>query len=54
MIKGYAQKRSKERHETLDADYKDVESLKNLDNINTMRCRKHIKNCALQNVQNVI
>jgi len=34
--------------ETLDADYK--ESLNNLDVINTMRCNKHIKNCALQNV----
>ncbi|KYN14453.1 hypothetical protein ALC57_13340, partial [Trachymyrmex cornetzi] len=36
--------------ETLDADYKDIDSLHNLDVINTMRCGKHIKNCALQNV----
>jgi len=36
--------------ETLDADYKDIESLNNLDVINTMRCNKHVKNCALQNV----
>jgi len=36
--------------ETLDADYEDVESLNNLDVINTMRCNKHVKNCALQNV----
>ena len=36
--------------ETLDVDYKDTESLNNLD-INTMRCGKHVKlNCALQNV----
>ncbi|KYN19392.1 hypothetical protein ALC57_08274, partial [Trachymyrmex cornetzi] len=33
--------------ETLDADYKDIDSLHNLD---VMRCGKHIKNCALQNV----
>jgi len=36
--------------ETLDIDSEDVKSLKNLDNINTMRYKKHIKNCALQNV----
>jgi len=36
--------------ETLDADYEDIESLNNLDVINTMRCNKHVKNCALQNV----
>ncbi|KYN10029.1 hypothetical protein ALC57_17844, partial [Trachymyrmex cornetzi] len=36
--------------ETLDADYKDIDSLHNLDVTNTMRCGKHIKNCALQNV----
>jgi len=37
--------------ETLDADYEDIESLNNLDVINnTMRCKKHVKNCALQNV----
>jgi len=31
--------------ETLDADYEDIESLNNLDVINTMRCNKHVKNC---------
>ncbi|KYN11289.1 hypothetical protein ALC57_16562, partial [Trachymyrmex cornetzi] len=36
--------------ETLDADYKDIDALHNLDVTNTMRCGKHIKNCALQNV----
>jgi len=36
--------------ETLDADYEDIESLNNLDVINIMRCNKHVKNCALQNV----
>ncbi|KYN21988.1 hypothetical protein ALC57_05623, partial [Trachymyrmex cornetzi] len=36
--------------ETLDADYKDIDPLHNLDVTNTMRCGKHIKNCALQNV----
>ncbi|KYN29551.1 hypothetical protein ALC57_00999 [Trachymyrmex cornetzi] len=36
--------------ETLDADYKDIDSLHNLDVTNTMRFVKHIKNCALQNV----
>jgi len=36
--------------ETLDADYKDIESLNNLDVINTMQYNKHVKNCALQNV----
>ncbi|KYN11734.1 hypothetical protein ALC57_16106 [Trachymyrmex cornetzi] len=36
--------------ETLDAHYKDVESLRNLDDCNTIRCGKHAKNCALQNV----
>lgn len=35
---------------TLDADYEDIESLNNLDVSNTIRCEKHIKNCALQNV----
>jgi len=29
--------------ETLDADYEDVESLNNLDVINTMRCNKYVK-----------
>jgi len=33
--------------ETLDADYKDIESLNNLNVINTMQCEKHVKNCAL-------
>ncbi|XP_018315469.1 uncharacterized protein [Mycetomoellerius zeteki] len=36
--------------ETLDADYEDIDSLHNLDVTNTMRCGKHVKNCALQNV----
>ncbi|KYN15205.1 hypothetical protein ALC57_12580 [Trachymyrmex cornetzi] len=36
--------------ETLDAHYKDVESLRNLNDCNTIRCGKHAKNCALQNV----
>lgn len=36
--------------ETLDADYEDIESLNNLDVTNTIRCGKHVKNCALQNV----
>ncbi|KMQ88086.1 hypothetical protein RF55_12482 [Lasius niger] len=36
--------------ETLDADYEDIESLNNLDVTNSMRCGKHVKNCALQNV----
>ncbi|XP_077275280.1 uncharacterized protein LOC143904455 [Temnothorax americanus] len=36
--------------ETLDADYEDIESLNILDATNTMRCGKHVKNCALQNV----
>jgi len=36
--------------ETLDADYEDIESLNNLDVINTMRCNKHVGNCALQNI----
>jgi len=30
--------------ETLDADYENIESLNNLDVINTMRCNKHVKN----------
>ncbi|KYN18582.1 hypothetical protein ALC57_09096 [Trachymyrmex cornetzi] len=32
------------------AHYKDVESLRNLDDCNTIRCGKHAKNCVLQNV----
>jgi len=36
--------------ETLDADYENIESLNNLDVINTMQCEKHVKSCALQNV----
>jgi len=34
--------------ETLNADYEDIESLNNLDVITTMRCKKHVKNCALK------
>jgi len=32
------------------ADYEDINSLHNLDVTNTVRCEKHVKNCALQNV----
>ncbi|KYQ48812.1 hypothetical protein ALC60_12135 [Trachymyrmex zeteki] len=40
--------------ETLDAVYEDMESLTNLDVTNNiMRCGKHAKNCALQNVLKV-
>src|SRR5580765_3034104 len=35
---------------TLDADYDDIESLNNLNVKNTIRCGKHVKHCALQNV----
>ncbi|KYN43896.1 hypothetical protein ALC56_01631 [Trachymyrmex septentrionalis] len=37
----------RERIETLDAVYEDIESLTNLDVTNTMRCGQHVKNCAL-------
>jgi len=36
--------------EILDANYKNIESLNNLDVINTTQCKKHVKNCTLQNV----
>ncbi|KYN03975.1 hypothetical protein ALC62_05167 [Cyphomyrmex costatus] len=36
--------------ETLDAHYEDVESLRNIDSCNTIRCGRYAKNCALQNV----
>ncbi|KYN50306.1 hypothetical protein ALC62_10924 [Cyphomyrmex costatus] len=36
--------------ETLDAHYEDVEPLRSLDACNTIRCGRHAKNCALQNV----
>jgi len=36
--------------EILDAVYEDMESLTNLDDCNTIRCDRHAKNCALQNV----
>jgi len=36
--------------ENINEHYKDIESLNNLDVINTMPCNKHVKNCALQNV----
>ena len=36
--------------ETLGAYYKDIESLRNLDDCNTIRCRRHAKYCALQNI----
>jgi hypothetical protein len=48
LLENYARKNL--TIETLDADYEDVESLNNLDVTNTMRCGKHVKNCALQNV----
>lgn len=35
---------------TLETDYMDIESLTKLDATNTMRCCKHNKHCALQNV----
>jgi len=35
--------------ENIDAHYEDMESLK-LDVMHTLRCQKHITNCALQNV----
>ncbi|KYQ58525.1 hypothetical protein ALC60_02475, partial [Trachymyrmex zeteki] len=35
---------------TLDADYEDIDSLRNLNITNTVRCGNHVKNCALQNV----
>jgi len=36
--------------EIMDAVYEDMESLTNLDDCNTIRCGRHDKNCALQNV----
>ena len=36
--------------EILDAVYEDMEFLTNLDDCNTIRCGRHTKNCALQNV----
>jgi len=33
--------------ETSNADYKDIQFLNNLNANNTMRCGRHIKNCAL-------
>ena len=36
--------------ESLDANYEDTDSLRNLDIINTVRCERHVKNWALQNV----
>ncbi|KYM95738.1 THAP domain-containing protein 9 [Cyphomyrmex costatus] len=35
--------------ETLDAHYEDIESLRNIDACNIIRCGRHAKNCALQN-----
>jgi len=32
--------------ETLDADYEDIESLNNLDIINTIRCEKYVMSCV--------
>jgi len=39
----------RERIETLDAIYEDMESLINLNLANTMRYGQHVKNCALPN-----
>ncbi|KMQ82313.1 hypothetical protein RF55_23411 [Lasius niger] len=36
--------------DTLDADYEDIDASNNLDVTNSMRCGKHVKNCALQNI----
>jgi hypothetical protein len=36
--------------ETLDENYEDVPALSKLDSTNSLRCEKHVKNCALQNV----
>lgn len=35
---------------TLDTDYKDIAFFNKLDVINSLRCEKHFKNYALQNV----
>jgi len=34
----------------IEAHYEDIESLNKLDVIHTLRCQKHVKNYALQNV----
>ena len=36
--------------ETLDIDYEDIKSLNKLNVVNTLRCSRHAKHCALQNV----
>jgi len=36
--------------ENIEAHYEDIESLNKLDITHTLRCQKHVKNCALQNV----
>jgi len=36
--------------ENIDEHYEDVESLNKLDITHTLRCQKHVTNCALQNV----
>jgi len=36
--------------ENIEAHYEDIESLNKLDVTHTLRCQKHVKNCALQNV----
>ncbi|KYM94618.1 hypothetical protein ALC62_14751 [Cyphomyrmex costatus] len=43
-------KKDEETPTTLDAHYEDVEFLRNIDACNTIRCVRHAKNCALQNV----
>jgi len=36
--------------ENIEAHYEDIESLNKLDVTHTLRCQKHVTNCALQNV----
>ncbi|KMQ82258.1 interstitial collagenase [Lasius niger] len=36
--------------ETIDADYEDIEFLRNLKPLRAFRCGYHAKNCALENV----
>ena len=36
--------------ESIDVDYEDIESLNKLNVMHTLRCQKHVSNCALQNV----
>jgi len=36
--------------ENIEAHYEDIKSLNKLNVTHTLRCQKHVKNCALQNV----